>query len=167
MQGYWFVVQTHPRAEAKAKRHLINQGFTTYMPVYQRRVRHARRSEMVLRPLFPGYLFVQLDPEMHRWRSINGTVGVRQILTDGSAPRYVPDRIIDEIVARQDETGTVKLATPVFSPGQLVRLLDGAFADVSCLFEEMRDENRAVLLISLLGRKVRVQVSVAEVTAAA
>lgn len=167
MQGSWFVVQTQPRAEAKAKRHLVNQGFTTYMPVYERRVRHARRTEMVLRPLFPGYLFVQLDPEMHRWRSINGTVGVRQILTDGNAPRYVPDRIIEEIVAREDETGAVKLATPAFSPGQSVRLVDGAFADVAGLFEEMRDENRAVLLISLLGRKVRVQVPAAEVTAAA
>ena len=93
---------------------------------------------------------------MHRWRSINGTVGVRQILTDGNTPRYVPDRIIEEIVAREDETGSVKLVPPAFSPGQPVRLMDGAFAEVSGLFEEMRDENRAVLLISLLGRKVRV-----------
>ena len=83
MRASWFVVQTQPRAEAKAKRHLINQGFTTYLPVYRRRVRHARRSEIALRPLFPGYLFVRLDPEQQRWRSINGTVGVRQILTDG------------------------------------------------------------------------------------
>jgi transcriptional antiterminator RfaH len=163
----WFVVQTQPRAEAKAKRHLVNQGFVTYMPVYQRRVRHARRNELVLRPLFPGYLFVQIDPELQRWRSINGTVGVRQILTDGNAPRYVPDRIIEEIVARQDETGTVKLSPPAFSPGQAVRVVDGAFADVSGLFEEMRDETRAVLLISLLGRQVRVNVAAAEVTAAA
>lgn len=167
MQSSWFVVQTQPRAEAKAKRHLVNQGFETYMPVYERRVRHARRIEVVLRPLFPGYLFVQLDPEMQRWRSINGTVGVHQILTDGNAPRPVPDRIIEEIVARQDESGAIKLAPPSFNPGQAVRLVDGAFAEVSALFEEMRDESRAVLLISLLGRKVRVNVSAAEVAAAA
>ena len=105
MGASWFVVQTQPRAEAKAKRHLINQGFTTYLPVYRRRVRHARRSEIALRPLFPGYLFVRLDPEQQRWRSINGTAGVRQILTDGNSPRYVPDRIIDEIIAREDEQG--------------------------------------------------------------
>lgn len=163
----WFVVQTLPRAETKAKRHLVNQGFVTYLPVYQRRVRHARRSEVALRPLFPGYLFVRLDPELQRWRSINGTVGVRQILTDGNMPRYLPDRIITEIVAREDESGAVKLAPPAFRQGQPVRLLDGAFADMSGLFEQMRDENRAVLLISLLGRKVRVSVPAAEVTAAA
>ena len=46
-------------------------------------------------------------------------------------------------------------------------MMDGVFAEVSGLFEEMRDENRAVLLISLLGRKVRVNVPATEVTAAA
>ena len=167
MHPSWVVVQTQSRAEAKAKRHLVNQGFLTYMPVYLRRVRHARRTELVLRPLFPGYLFVQVDKELQRWRSINGTVGVRQILTDGHAPRFVPERIIEEIVARQDDAGVVQLVNTPFSRGQPVRLMDGAFAEVPGLFQEMRDENRAVLLISLLGRKVRVNVPAVEVTAAA
>jgi transcriptional antiterminator RfaH len=167
MHASWFVVQTQPNAEAKAKRHLSNQGFMTYLPLYSRRVRHARRNEIVLRPLFPGYLFVRLDPELHRWRSINGTIGVRQILADGETPRYLPDRIIEEIKSREDETGAIKLLPPVFTAGQAVRLTGGAFADVSGLFEEARDENRVILLLSLLGRKVRVEVPAVEVTAAA
>jgi transcriptional antiterminator RfaH len=167
MCASWFVVQTQPRAEAKARRHLINQGFTAYLPVYRRRVRHARRNKIAMRPLFPGYLFVRLDPEQQRWHSINGTIGVRQILTNGVTPRYVPDRIIDEIVSREDESGAVKLVPQVFKPGQTVRLTDGAFADVSGLFEQTRDEHRVILLLSLLGRKVRVEVPATEVTAAA
>ena len=162
----WFVVRTQSRAEEKAMQHLTNQGFTTYLPRYRRRVRHARRNEIVLRPLFPGYLFVNLDPERCRWRSINGTVGVREILTNGDTPLAVPDRIIDEIRAREDETGAVKLVAPTFARGQVVRLLEGPMADVNGLFEEMRDENRVVLLVSLLGRKVRMQVPAAAVAAA-
>jgi transcriptional antiterminator RfaH len=162
----WFVVRTQSRAEEKAMQHLINQGFVTYLPRYRRRVRHARRNEIVLRPLFPGYLFVNLDPDRCRWRSINGTVGVRAILSNGDAPLAVPDRIIDEIKAREDETGAVKLAAPTFARGQVVRLLEGPMADVNGLFEEMRDENRVVLLVSLLGRKVRMQVPAAAVAAA-
>jgi transcriptional antiterminator RfaH len=162
----WFVVRTQSRAEVKAMQHLINQGFVAYLPRYRRRVRHARRNEIVLRPLFPGYLFVNLDPERCRWRSINGTVGVREILTNGDTPLAVPDRIIDEIRAREDETGAVKLVAPTFARGQVVRLLEGPMADVNGLFEEMRDENRVVLLVSLLGRKVRMQVPAAVVAAA-
>jgi transcriptional antiterminator RfaH len=162
----WFVVRTQPRAEEKAVRHLANQGFATYLPRYRRRVRHARRNEIVLRPLFPGYLFVELDPARCRWRSINGTVGVHEILTNGDVPLAVPEAIIAEIKLREDETGAVKLAPPSFTRGQTVRLLEGPLADVSGLFEEMRDENRIVLLVSLLGRKVRMQVPAAAVAAA-
>jgi transcriptional antiterminator RfaH len=162
----WYVVRTQSRAEEKAVQHLTNQGFTAYLPRYRRRVRHARRNEIVLRPLFPGYLFVRLDPDRCRWRSINGTVGVREILSNGDAPVIVPDRIVEEIQAREDETGAVKLRGPSFAHGQVVRLLEGPLADVNGLFEEMRDENRVVLLVSLLGRKVRMQVSAAAVVAA-
>ena len=163
----WFVVQTQPQAESKAARHLINQGFMAYLPFYRRRVRHARRNEILARPLFPGYLFVQLDPDQQRWRSINGTIGVRCILAEGGRPRSIPDRVVDEIVARQDETGAVKLTSPAFAPGQAVRLLAGPLTEVTALFEEARDDNRVILLLSLLGRKVRALASVDEVIAAA
>ena len=162
----WFVVRTQPRAEEKAVRHLANQGFATYLPRYRRRIRHARRNAIVLRPLFPGYLFVQLDPARCRWRSINGTVGVCEILINGNAPRPIADRIIHEIKEREDESGAVRLMPPSFARGQVVRLLEGPLADVSGLFEEMRDENRVVLLVSLLGRQVRMQVSAAAIAAA-
>jgi transcriptional antiterminator RfaH len=166
MLASWFVVRTQVRAEEKAAHHLANQGFLPYLPRYRRRVRHARRSEMVLRPLFPGYLFVHLDPTQCRWRSINGTFGVREILCNGESPLPVPTFIIDGIKAREDETGAVKLVAPRFVRGQVVRLLDGPMADINGLFEEMRDENRVVLLVSLLGRQVRMQVPAGAVTAA-
>ena len=166
MLELWFVVRTQSRAEEKAAHHLSNQGFVPYLPRYRRRVRHARRDAIVLRPLFPGYLFVHLDPTQCRWRSINGTIGVREILCNGDDPLSVPACVIDEIKAREDETGAVKLFAPRFMRGQVVRLLDGPMADINGLFEEMRDENRVVLLVSLLGRQVRMQVPAGAVTAA-
>ena len=162
----WFVVRTRARAEEMAVRHLANQGFAAYLPRYRRRVRHARRTEVVLRPLFPGYLFVQLDPQQCRWRSINGTFGVQAILTQGDSLLPVADSIIAEIKSREDTDGTVKLSRPSFAPGQIVRLLEGPLADLSGLFEEMRDENRVVLLVSLLGRQVRMEVPTTAVEAA-
>lgn len=167
MSDSWFVVQTQPNAEAKANRHLLNQGYATYLPVYLRRVSHARRAEILRRPLFPGYLFVRLDPDMNRWRSINGTVGVRRILSEGDRPRCVSDAIIGEIVARQDENGVIKVKAQSFVQGQTVRLAGGPFAEVSGLFEEARDDRRVVLLLSMLGREVRVVTPVEEVVAAA
>ena len=166
MSESWYVVQTQPCAEEKAKWHLIKQGFASYLPRYRRRVRHARKVQQVLRPLFPSYLFVRLDPQACRWRSINGTIGVRHILTDGVMPRFIDSTVISDIMAREDEAGAVRLARPVFRPGQSVRVTDGPFTDVRGLIEEMRDEDRVVVLLSLLGRKVRTQVSPEFVAAA-
>ena len=72
----WYVVQTHPHAEAKAASHLERQGYSIYLPRYLKRRRHARRIEIVAAPLFPRYLFVAIDPLTQRWRSIQSTIGV-------------------------------------------------------------------------------------------
>jgi len=121
---------------------------------------------MALRPLFPAYLFVRFDPARTRWRSINGTVGVRYVLTDGERPRCVSDRTIEEIVAREDETGAVTLNGPSLVQGQEVRLIDGPMADVCGIFEEAHDSKRVLLLLTLLGRSVRVIVPANAVAAA-
>ncbi|RDV03178.1 transcription termination/antitermination protein NusG [Undibacter mobilis] len=166
MQGNWFVVQTQPHCEVKAKRHLVNQGFETYLPVYRRRIRHAGRTSVVTRPLFPGYLFVLFDPEVSRWRSINGTVGVRQILSDGERPRYLDEKIVAEIKAREDESGVIDLAAATFVRGQAVRVTEGPMVNIEGLFQDIRDESRVILLVSLLGRKVRLQVPAEAIEAA-
>jgi transcriptional antiterminator RfaH len=71
----WYVVHTHPHAEAKAAAHLERQGYSTYLPRYLKCRRHARRIEIVPAPLFPRYLFVTIDRLRQRWRSIQSTVG--------------------------------------------------------------------------------------------
>jgi transcriptional antiterminator RfaH len=55
------VVQTHSHADAKASWHLPRQGFEIYLPKYLKKRRHARRTQIVIVPLFPRYLFVAVD----------------------------------------------------------------------------------------------------------
>src|SRR5262249_2851497 len=76
----WFVAHTHPHAEGKATAHLNRQGFEIYFPRYLKRRRHARRIESITAPLFPRYLFVAIDVNVQRWRSIYSTVGVSRLV---------------------------------------------------------------------------------------
>ena len=57
----WYVVNTQPRAESRAKHHLELQGFGVFCPRYRKTVRHARKTKSAFAPLFPNYLFVCLD----------------------------------------------------------------------------------------------------------
>jgi transcriptional antiterminator RfaH len=159
----WYVVHSQPHAEARAVQHLRNQGFEVYFPRYRRRRRHARRVETVLAPLFPRYIFVSMDIEACQWRSINSTIGVHYLICDGEIPVPVPHGVIEDIRCREGDDGVVMVAPTALRRGQMVRIVDGPFADLGGLFEEMVDEERVMLLLDILGRKVQVRIPIESV----
>lgn len=166
-QQRWYVVQTQPNAELKAVAHLSRQGFDTYLPRYLKRRRHARRVEVVARPLFPRYLFVSIDVTVQRWRSIYSTIGVSSLLGTDDAPLPVAGQVVSTLRQREDDAGFVKLEhRPDFRVGQKIRVLEGVFADCLGLYDGMPDRDRIAVLLDLLGRKVRVLVDVETVAAA-
>jgi transcriptional antiterminator RfaH len=167
MTSRWYVVQTQPHAEAKAMEHLHRQGFGTYLPRYLKRRRHARKTENVAAPLFPRYLFVTVDVETQRWRSIHSTSGVSRLVCNGDEPAAVPPAVVAALRGREDESGFVQLERrPQYAPGETVRVVDGIFAESLGLFEGMADRERVAILLDLLGRKVRILLDEGAITAA-
>ena len=160
----WYVVHTQPNLESRADSNLRRQDFETYLPVYQRSRRHARRTEIVTRPLFPRYLFVSMDPALDRWRSIQSTFGVSALVLAGDTPLALPQGVVEEIRARESGDGFVTLGLPAgVGPGSAVRLIDGIFADTQGVLERIADQHRVSVLLKLLGRDVRVFVPAASV----
>ncbi len=163
----WYVVQTQINAEAKAARNLLRQGFQIYLPKYLKRRSHARKIEKVAAPLFPRYMFVQIDMATQRWRAIQSTFGVSHLVLQGPDPARVATQVINSLKAREDEVGYVTLdKRPKFALGEKVRVLAGVFADNFGLFDGMADRERIAILLDLLGRKVRVSIEPDLVTAA-
>jgi transcriptional antiterminator RfaH len=163
----WYVAQTQPNAENKAVAHLQRQGFVTYLPRYLKRRRHARRADIAPAPLFPRYLFVQIDTAVQRWRSIYSTLGVSQLVGHGDAPTPVADHVVATLKARESATGFVHLdQRQAFRVGDRIQVMDGAFADCFGLYEGLRDRDRVDILLDLLGRKVRTTVNAMSVTLA-
>ncbi len=165
--GAWYVVQTQVNAEAKAARNLIRQGFEIYLPRYLKRRSHARKVEKVAAPLFPRYLFVQVDMETQRWRSIQSTFGVSRLVTNGSDPAPVAREVVRVLRAKEDQSGFIAMdPRPSFAVGEKVRILAGAFADIVGLFDGLGDRERVAVLLDLLGQKVRVSMDLDMIAAA-
>lgn len=151
----WYVVQTQPNAEQRALTNLERQGYSAYLPRITRQRRHARKVETVLRPLFPRYLFVRLDVSRDVWRPILSTFGVSSLIQRGERPAPVPDGII-EALERQEQQGDLKELAPQLNlkAGEAVEVKEGPFAELIARFVRLKDNERVIVLLDLLGRKV-------------
>ncbi len=161
---HWYVVHTHALKEATAAGHLRRQGFDAYVPMFKKTRRHARKTDVVRRPLFPRYIFVRMDLQSDQWRKVRSTVGVVSLVSAGDRPMPLDDAVVAAIKAREDSDGCVRVNAPdSFQRGQPVRVSDGPFVDQYGLFDGVTDSERVIVLLNLLGREVRVQVSLQQV----
>ena len=164
----WYVVHTKPGGELMAEGNLLRQGYTVYLPRYLKRRRHARQIEAIKVPLFPRYLFVQLDLQRDRWRPILSTYGVSNIVAFGRGPAAVPEGVVEAIKRREQDDGLVRVSLDDrLKPGERVRITSGALLDRLGFFQGRSDNDRVVVLLDLLGRKLNVTLSDESVMACA
>src|ERR1700719_5279839 len=57
----WFALQVKYNYENVVVAHLRGKGHECFLPLYKSRNRWSDRWKEITRPLFPGYLFCQLD----------------------------------------------------------------------------------------------------------
>ena len=161
----WIVVSTHPHKEAAAIGNLTNQGFGTYCPLVRKRVRHARKTTSVLRPLFPSYLFVELPSENTPWRPVLSTFGVRSVIRSGDEPSRLSTEFIAALRAREED-GVIVAPPHPYVVGQQVRIADGPFDGTVATIIGLGEKDRLTVLMDLLNRPVRVALDVRQVTSA-
>ena len=158
----WYLVNTQTRREHLAFEHLERQGYRPFLPQMRKTVRHARQIRKVSTAYFPGYLFVALDIARDRWRPIDGTIGVLQILKAGGRPVPAPRGIVEALIAATDESGTVAMTSDL-SQGERVRIAQGPFADQLAVVDCLRGGDRVLVLLDMMRQSTRVELGRGEV----
>ena len=160
MPASWYTLYTKPRCEGAVGRRLRAKGFETYLPAVTVDGYRGHRDE---HPFFPCYLFVRVDPSTDGLSSVRWTSGLKYIVSFGEKPAVVPDEVvalIQERLATMEE-GAGGLSDHGFRRGDRVRIRSGPFADLEAVFEEaLKPDERALVLISFLGRLSEVEVAV-------
>ena len=152
--AFWCAAQFHSQRERLAVHFLTQAGFTIWLPrIGERCTIHGRR-QYVLRPLFPGYLFLAIELQWHAART---APGVTRLVMDGERPARVPDRVIAELKERE-VNGVVRLSepSPRLRPGGRIRVTGGPFCGHLGLVAGMAPRDRVIILLSLLGGQQRV-----------
>ena len=102
-------------------------------------------------------MFVAFDPESGPWSQINCTIGVSKLVSFGDQPSPIPLDLISGLMARCNSVG--KLLPPnQFNKGEAVQLLTGPFANYIAKVETIDAEQRAWVLMELMGRVTRISV---------
>lgn len=158
----WVAINTHPHREHVAVENLTRQHFNVYCPSELRRVRHARRVQDVTRPIFPGYVFAEVAPDLAHWRSILSTYGVRAVIRYGDRPAFVEPGFIEGLRAREIDGVVAKPFAP-YQIGQEVRMNGGPFDGLIATIVEMKEKDRLVLLMRLLSQEIRMKVTTSSV----
>ena len=107
------------------------------------------------RTFYPGYVFVRMELSDETWHLVNGTPKVSGFL-GGRHPTEVREREIS-VITQQMEDGAAKPKPAVdFVAGDHVRVIEGPFANFTGSIQEVLDQQKIRVLVSIFGRETPV-----------
>ncbi|WP_417525562.1 transcription termination/antitermination protein NusG [Marinovum sp.] len=159
----WYLAQLKPGGLDRAILNLERQGYESFMPLREETVRRAGQWRRIVKPLFPGYLFVKVADDRRNWRSINATCGVsRLVALEAGRPTQVAPNIIAALKLRLQDDGRVQ-APPDLAAGDRVKVISGPLADKVAEIEGIPEQGRIYVLLELMGRYTRAELPASHV----
>ncbi|MER9791310.1 transcription termination/antitermination NusG family protein [Mesorhizobium sp. M0213] len=162
----WYAASVFAGKEHVAERHLRIQGFEPFVPRCEKTVRHGRRLETRSAPYFPGYMFIALDLALQRWRSINGTFGVRSLVMQGDRPLPVPSGLVERFIALTRKDGLLDFSGGL-AAGASVRILSGPLAEQIGRLDRLDPAGRARVLVAIMNSEIPVDLYARDLVAIA
>ncbi|ERS11279.1 transcriptional regulator [Marinobacter sp. EN3] len=152
----WYALQHKPAQGDRAVQHLQNQDIACFYPKIEVEKIKAGKRTKKLEPLFPGYVFVNLEQTDPMWAKLRSTRGVLRIVSFANRPAPIDDEVIAHIknsMEKVAEQGGIK-------PGQPIELDDGPFKGINAIFQAYDGEERAIVLITFMQKQQQVKVPV-------
>lgn len=152
----WYALQHKPAQGDRALQHLQNQDIACFYPkITVEKIKAGKRTKK-LEPLFPGYLFVNLEQTDPVWAKLRSTRGVLRIVGFANKPAPISDAVIQHIKESLEsvaELGGIK-------PGQAVQLNEGPFEGINAIFQSYDGEARAIVLVNFMQKQQKIKVPV-------
>lgn len=170
----WYVVQAYSGYEnyvmqalkERIKLHNLEDKFAEIIvpteEVVEMRSGQKRKST---RKFFPGYVLVKMEMDEEAWHLVRKTPKVLGFIGGTSdKPAPITDLEADAILQRIQE-GTDKPRPKIlFEPGEVVRVVEGPFADFNGVVEEVNyEKNRLRVAVLIFGRSTPVELEFSQV----
>jgi transcriptional antiterminator RfaH len=161
----WYLLRCKPHQEARALLQLQEQQFDVYQPRIEQFLLKAGRRLYIKESLFPGYLFIRMA-KTDNWSAVTYTRGVSSFVRFSSHPCVVPNSVISELKQQEDRNGIrPALQSELFEFGAKVAFKSGGLLGMQAIYQRTHGEDRVILLINLLHRKLQVNVPLGQIEA--
>jgi transcriptional antiterminator RfaH len=149
------LLQVKPRQELRALENLERQKGECYCPRIQVEKLSRGKRIKVKDPLFPGYIFINAQPEKNglTYNSIRSSRGVSKIVGFGVKPIKIPGTLIEEIKLREDADLSCINAEGLPQAGDQIDILDGPFKGLQAIYSQTDGQQRSIVFISLLHQQ--------------
>jgi len=174
MAKRWYVVHAYSGFEKHVKRSLLERVKRAGMEeefgeilvpteeVVEMRGGQKRKSE---RKFFPGYVLVQMEMNEATWHLVKDCPKVMGFI-GGTADKPAPisDREAAAILQRVEDGVEKPKPKTLFEPGEVVRVVDGPFADFNGVVEEVNyEKSRLQVAVLIFGRSTPVELEFSQV----
>ncbi|RRJ82188.1 transcription termination/antitermination protein NusG [Aestuariirhabdus litorea] len=174
MAQRWYVVHAYSGYEKQVmrsikeriERHEMQDQFGEVLvpveEVVEMRAGQKRKSE---RKFFPGYVLVQMEMNDDTWHLIKDTPRVMGFI-GGTADKPAPitEKEANAILRRVEDGIEKPKPKTLFEPGEMVRVIDGPFADFNGVVEQVNyEKSRLHVAVLIFGRSTPVELEFGQV----
>ncbi|WP_449287600.1 transcription termination/antitermination protein NusG [Marinobacter sp. PE14] len=174
MAKRWYVVHAYSGFEKQVMRTLRERVALNEMEdrfgeilvpteeVVEMREGKKRKSE---RKFYPGYVLVQMEMDDATWHLVKNTPRVLGFIggtKDKPAP--ITEKEAEAILRRVESGADKPKPKTLFEPGEIVRVVEGPFADFNGVVEEVDyDKSRVKVAVLIFGRSTPVELEFGQV----
>ncbi len=163
----WYAIQTYAGSEQSVKRAIdqlaIDYGIEEKIDrivVPTEEVIEVKNGEKKIteRSLYPGYAFASIALDTDLWHKIQSLPRVSRFIGEQKTPTALTEADIKVILDKMEQKGAPRPKVD-FETGEMVRIVDGSFANFTGMVEEYDlDHGKLKLNVSIFGRNTPVEI---------
>lgn len=151
-QLLWFVAHTKPRCEKKLVKYCEREGLSATLPCYRAAHKYRGKTVVFNKPLFPGYVFLQMLPDQRQLLHQSDHVANLLVVTDQAL--FVSQ--LGEILRALDTDVEIRLA-PMIGEGMRVKIKHGPLRGIEGWVERRNGVNLVLLRLDFIGQAAAVK----------
>lgn len=167
MAYQWYAVQTYAGSEQSVKRAIgqlaIDYGIQEKIQnvvVPTEEVIEVKNGvkKITERTLYSGYVFCQIDLDTDLWHKIQSLPRVSRFIGEQKTPTPLSESDIKNILSKMEKKSAPRPKID-FEKGEIVRIIEGSFANFTGMVEEFdMDHGKLKLNVSIFGRNTPVEI---------